>query len=167
MVLYHGSPKKFDEFDLQYAQVGKDFGKGIYFTSNPQQAIQWARRFANRGYPGYLYKIEIPRQILTDFLHYRIKTLTKYNKEWLEFVIDCRIDLEEPPYDIVYDKMADNRYPELVMAMEKYHDGELSLMRTLSMIQSHDKYADQYCFKSKAALGTIHSKECLALGGPI
>lgn len=44
MLLYHGSCKKFTNFELKYAKEGKDYGKGIYFTPNYDQAKKWGRK---------------------------------------------------------------------------------------------------------------------------
>ena len=42
MLLYHGSYKKFTNFELKYAKEGKDYGKGIYFfqTQNVKNGIK-------------------------------------------------------------------------------------------------------------------------------
>lgn len=49
MLLYHGSCKKFTNFELKYAKEGKDYGKGIYFTPNYDQAKKWAARKKEKG----------------------------------------------------------------------------------------------------------------------
>ena len=46
--LYHGTAKMFQYFDLRYAKMFKDFGKGFYLTTNFMQAQKWAQQKADR-----------------------------------------------------------------------------------------------------------------------
>lgn len=41
-ILYHGTDKKFKNFNFSFAKPNKDFGKGFYLTSDLKQAIEWA-----------------------------------------------------------------------------------------------------------------------------
>ena len=43
MLLYHGSYAYVEEIDLAQCVEGKDFGKGFYLTSNPNQARSFIR----------------------------------------------------------------------------------------------------------------------------
>ena len=52
--LYHGTDRKFKDFNFSCAKSYKDFGKGFYLTSNPKQAQQWA---ANKN--PYNYYIQV------------------------------------------------------------------------------------------------------------
>lgn len=51
--IYHGSPSKFSRF--QKATQGKDYGVGIYFTENKDEALQYIDE--EKG--GYLYTVDL------------------------------------------------------------------------------------------------------------
>jgi hypothetical protein len=85
---FHGSPYKFDKFDLLNAKKGSGvnlFGKGIYLTDNPNVAKSYA------GENGYLYKVDLPDNQLEKMIPYmqpiknqseKVKGLAnKYNSE--------------------------------------------------------------------------------------
>ena len=40
--LYHGTDARFNNISLDKAKAFKDFGEGFYFTSIPEQAVEWA-----------------------------------------------------------------------------------------------------------------------------
>ena len=44
MILYHGTNIRFDNIDLSRSKDKRDFGKGFYVTSYPEQAEKWALR---------------------------------------------------------------------------------------------------------------------------
>ena len=46
MILYHGSNTEIDAIDLGRCVPYKDFGRGFYLTSMPDQAEKMARRTA-------------------------------------------------------------------------------------------------------------------------
>lgn len=61
MVLYHGSDKQFDWFDLSCTLTGNrkvKFGYGIYLSSSFRSAAHYSYR-ENKRY-GYVYEVEIP-----------------------------------------------------------------------------------------------------------
>ena len=46
--LYHGSNVAIDKIDLSKGHINKDFGKGFYLTTLPQQAMEMAKRKARQ-----------------------------------------------------------------------------------------------------------------------
>ena len=55
MVMYHGSPNKFKEFDLNRPTInGRMLGDGVYFTPNKDTAKQWAKGDNKNIYKVYL-----------------------------------------------------------------------------------------------------------------
>lgn len=147
MLLYHGSCKKFTNFELKYAKEGKDYGKGIYFTPNYDQAKKWAARKKGKG---YIYIIEIPDEIFLDS-EYNILNLNHYNKEWADIIVACRSFFYEPDYDIIYGKMADGRFWELEEYIDDYRNGKLKLASFILGVRCKQEYM-QYCFKSEKAV---------------
>jgi hypothetical protein len=47
LIVYHGSPSKFDEFDTYYSgkNWGNTFGRGIYFTNSKDDAKQYTKDY--------------------------------------------------------------------------------------------------------------------------
>lgn len=148
MILYHGSKYKFDEIDLSKCKDGKDFGKGFYLTRNLQQAIKWAKR--NDG-KGFLYSYEFNEECLEESSSFFIRKLTKYDKEWADFVCKCRLELYETRDDIIYDRMADSKFFILTSALERYYYHQISLKQLLFVARFTDESYDQYCFKTEKA----------------
>lgn len=152
MILYHGSRSDFDKFDLSYAKPGKDFGKGIYLTSSYEQARKWACKLGN----GFIYKCEFDESIIDSDNSLKIRALTNYDKEWLDFICQSRINLKETDDDLVYDRMADNNFKELSKALRLYANGKRSAFYTIQRIRWSSVLNDQYCFKTEASLKYLH-----------
>jgi len=53
VTLYHGTSNgEIDKFTLNQGRTDVDFGKGVYFTTKLQQAIDWSvRKKDNKLYP--------------------------------------------------------------------------------------------------------------------
>lgn len=70
MILYHGSPERFDKFDLSRAGegTGVKFGFGVYLTESEASAVHYSQpRNMPPAEEHYLYTVEIPE--LTDDNH--------------------------------------------------------------------------------------------------
>jgi len=63
MKLYHGSNCDFTEVDLSKSKDRRDFGKGFYLTTLPNQAKDWAEilfdRYGGDGVFVYEFEFEI------------------------------------------------------------------------------------------------------------
>ena len=156
MILYHGTNRLFDKFDLAKSFLGKDFGRGVYLTTSYEQAKEWAQKKARKTGKPYVYTYDIPDKFLTDSKHYKILQFLTYNKEWADYLVACRIDLEETSHDIVYDRMADNTYEELTDVLYGYHLGNVSLTVLLMTVRQRNKEYDQYCFKTRRVVDIVN-----------
>lgn len=161
MILYHGSKNKFNQFSLEYCNPFKDFGTGIYFTKSITQAEQWAKQKANSYGIPYLYSIKIPDDLLLNN-NYSILKLTSYNEEWANYICKCRMEGYNSTHDLVYDRIADNKYKQLTKALEQYYQKLCTLQDLLQTIKNNNINADQYCFKSEKIVNYINtlSIEC-------
>jgi hypothetical protein len=66
MTVFHGSPHKFDKFDLSKIGSGEGaqaYGHGLYFAENPAVAKKYAD-------PGNLYKVDLPDDSIANMLDY-------------------------------------------------------------------------------------------------
>ncbi len=151
MLLFHGSSYDFADFDLSFARPGRDFGKGIYLTSNYNQALKWATK---RG-AGFIYHCNFDENIFDNSNDLKIRALTEYNKEWLDMLCFCRINLQDTNDDLIYDRMADNTYPELSKTLRLYSNGVKSVVDTINKIKWRSVLNDQYCFKTYKALSLL------------
>jgi hypothetical protein len=74
---FHGSPFKFDKFDLNKAKEGTGinlFGKGVYLTDNPNVAKSYA------GENGYVYKVDVPDKNVESMIPYMEKIKNQNTK---------------------------------------------------------------------------------------
>lgn len=156
--LYHGTDRYFESFDFRYAKRFKDFGKGFYLTSDFNQAQKWAQSKARRKNKTYIYRYDMAA--LTDS-SWKILELLQYNKMWMDFICKSRIDGYESDHDIIYDRIADNKYPAIAETLLKYYTKEISADAAISKIQWNGPYADQYCFKSARSLSLLKNRVIL------
>lgn len=151
MNLYHGSDRLFKKPDLTKCKEGKDFGKGFYLTSDPDQARKWAVRFGH----GFVYTYTVDDEQLLDTDNYKILIFSDYSREWLDFICTCRLDFYEPDADIIYDRMADNTFKNLSKVLRTYYNGDISANSALAQVKWNITERDQYCFKTKQALSLL------------
>ncbi len=148
--LYHGSDFDFNEVDLSQAKQYKDFGSGYYLTSNLMQAQSWAQKKGKRKC--YIYKYGVK-----DISRYNpsILELLDYNKEWVNIITNSRINGVYPVYDIIYDRIADNRYEDISEILIKYNYGVVTYNDVINKVRWKSDSGDQFCFRTVNALNCI------------
>ena len=142
-------------FDFEKAGKAKDFGRGFYLTSNIVQAQEWAQKKGRKNKIAYIYTYQLN---CVEPEKWKILELLEYDKKWLEYITKNRMEAHEDDYDIVYDRMADKRYPDLTNAIEAFYFGEKEATEVVQMIR-WKKEADQYCFKNERALSLLEREE--------
>ena len=148
MILYHSSYVEVKEPDVAHSRLYLDFGKGFYLTSIYGQAVRYAERFLRRGKTAWLNTYE-----LDDNLDgWKILYLESYNKEWLDFVSDCRAGNDTSDYDMVVGGIANDR---VILTLDRYFQGELTQEQALGLLK-YERPNIQYCIRSEQLL-----KECL------
>lgn len=157
--LYHGTTAFFDRPNLDKAKPYKDFGKGFYLTTNLSQAGKWAVRdldHNNIKHFGYIYEYILEMDALKTLSCLELLT---YDEEWIKTITWYRNNLErQPKYDLIYDRMADSRYQELIDILQKYDRHHATAQEVLAIAQFKDTDNDQYCFKTEKALSCIYRK---------
>lgn len=148
MMLYHSSPVEVKEPDTAHSRLYLDFGRGFYLTSFYEQAVRYAERFLRRGKTAWLNTYE-----LDDNLDgWKILRLESYNKEWLDFVSDCRAGNDTSDYDMVVGGIAND---QVILTLDRYFQGELTQEQALGLLK-YERPNIQYCIRSEQLL-----KECL------
>lgn len=148
MKLYHASNMSVVCPDTEHSRDYLDFGKGFYLTSLREQAEKYAQRFLRRKSDAWLNFYEFDYN--TE--EWKILEFDHYDKEWLEFVSQCRAGKDESDYDLVIGGIADDK---VIQTLDRYFIGELSADDTLGLLK-YEKTNNQYCIRSQKMLN-----ECL------
>ncbi|MBE5845144.1 MAG: DUF3990 domain-containing protein [Butyrivibrio sp.] len=151
--LYHGSDVLFGKLDLEHSHQDKDFGKGVYFTSYPKQAFEWAKRKGKTKRQAYVFQYPFVYRV-----GLKEHQLLRYDKEWLDFVCKNRDgdSSESDGYDLIYDRMADGlrtEYP-LDEILLKYRMGIITHDKAIEKIKFNGCF-DQFCFKTMDSFGLL------------
>jgi len=91
MILYHGSNIEIEKIDLSKCRPYKDFGRGFYTTSLPEQAWAMAKRtirIYGEGTP-CVTEFYFDEAILIN-TRFNIKRFEKPSLEWAKFVVNNR-----------------------------------------------------------------------------
>lgn len=148
--LYHGTRHYHTRINLNYSSSYKDFGRGYYLTSHLNQAVQWAEGKVNNE-PCWVFEYAL--QIVPDT--FQIKELLKYDREWLDFFIAHRVYGQKDHLDIVYDRMADNKFERLSAAVRSYANGGITAEAALGILRFQREDRDQFCFKTEASIALL------------
>lgn len=144
MRLYHSSNMIVEYPDTQHSRKYLDFGRGFYLTSLHEQAVRYAQRFKRRGQPAWLNTYELS----DDLDKWNIKRFDSYDKEWLDFVSECRSGEDVGNYDMVVGGIANDR---VILTLDRYFTGEISQEETIGLLK-FEKPNIQYCIRSEKML---------------
>ncbi len=146
MILYHGSDKKVMKPSIEYARNNLDFGKGIYFTTYKQQAINWAMRKKIRyNKSAFLntYKLTL------SFDGFNVKDFKNDTSEWLDYVLECRNNSDVyKNYDVVIGAVADD---DVFKIIDFYNRGIWTREKVIEEITYFEKN-NQICILNQKIL---------------
>jgi hypothetical protein len=148
MKLYHSSNVIVEHPDTQHSRLYLDFGRGFYLTSLHDQAERYALRFKRRGQQVWLNTYEFA----CDDSLWKIKRFDSYDKQWLDFVAQCRDGKDVGDYDLVIGGIANDR---VIITLDRYFTGEITQEEALGLLR-FEKPNIQYCIRSERML-----RECL------
>ena len=149
MKLYHSSNLIVEHPDILHSRKYLDFGRGFYLTSIYEQAVRYAQRFKRRGQDAWLNVYEFS---MNEESKWNILRFDSYDKQWLDFVAQCRDGQDVGEYDIVIGGIANDR---VIITLDRYFAGEISQDDALGILK-FEKPNIQYCIRSEKML-----KECL------
>ena len=148
MKLYHSSNVIVDHPDTKYSRQYLDFGRGFYLTSLHEQAVRYGMRFKRRGQQAWLNTYEL----ICDDNQWNVKRFDSYDKQWLDFVAQCRDGKDVGDFDMVVGGIANDR---VIITLDRYFTGEISQEEALGLLR-FEKPNIQYCIRSERML-----RECL------
>lgn len=168
ITLYHGSSVgNITTFQLNKGRNNLDFGKGVYFTTKLQQAINWSLK---RNNTGYVYVCEL------DIRDLKMLEFSRNCDNFAEIIHFCRIDLEEladefvdgfDKADAIYGLVVDKKNPQIEKLATQYNEGDISyneFYRNLDAILFKNNM-DQLCIKSDMALSKLNILEVVKTCG--
>lgn len=154
--LYHGTNNRdIEQFKIIYREENPpDFGAGLYFTSNFEQAKQWSCSKSNIG---AIYEIDIyldsliGKNLNNDELFYYLSYLCRIDLENL--VDECLNELNNVDY--VYGKMLKeiNNFKSIA---EKFNSDDISFEEFKNATKFYDNSMNQYCFRTRKAVDIIN-----------
>ena len=150
MKLYHSSNLIVEHPDILHSRKYLDFGRGFYLTSIYEQAVRYAQRFKRRGQEAWLNVYDFS---MNEETKWKILRFDSYDKQWLDFVAQCRDGQDVGEYDMVIGGIANDR---VIITLDRYFAGEISQEDTLGILK-YENPNIQYCIRSEKML-----KECLA-----
>ncbi len=141
MKLYHASNLLIENPDITFSRDYLDFGKGFYLTSLQDQALKYAQRFIRRRQEAWINTYEF----LFDVDKWKVLEFKSYDREWLDFVSECRAGKDTTDYDIVIGGIANDK---VIQTLDRYFNGELSAEDTLGLL-IFEKPNNQFCIRSQ------------------
>lgn len=148
MKVYHSSNMVVEHPDIQHSRKYLDFGRGFYMTTLYEQAERYALRFKRRGQQAWLNTYELEFEAGS----WNVLRFETYDKQWLDFVAQCRDGKDVGDYDLVVGGIANDK---VILTLDRYFSGEISQEEALGMLR-FEKPNIQYCIRSERML-----KECL------
>ena len=148
MKVFHSSNMVVEHPDIQHSRKYLDFGRGFYMTTLYEQAERYAQRFKRRGQQAWLNTYELEFEAGS----WNVLRFETYDKQWLDFVAQCRDGKDVGDYDLVLGGIANDK---VILTLDRYFSGEISQEEALGMLR-FEKPNIQYCIRSERML-----KECL------
>lgn len=144
---YHGSPVKFEKFDLDYVYIkdksNAELGPGFYLTDN----IDLAKRYSTRG--GYLYTVQLKRK--TYIKNANSKPYSLMAQKFVKDMPDRETVLsnwDENPF------VAENK---LISSLNQYNDTLIEMIQSI-WTDCYNGYEKELCtrlFKKSEIEGII------------
>ena len=157
MKVYHGSSSRdITKFSFRHSRRNLDFGKGVYFTTNFDQAKEWSCKYSKEG---AVYQCEV------DFSNFKVLSFREKTEDLIYVLYLCRIDLEEiadvvdgfATADVITGLMLDGNMKEFEKIAAQFNEGDISPEDFTEQIKLYENGYDQICIKSKAALKHINT----------
>lgn len=160
MILYHGSNVTVAEPKLIKQNRFLDFGFGFYTTTNREQAVNFARKVAERRKNGQATLNVYSVNEREAFEHCDLLRFDGPDEAWLDFVAANRQGTyREKQFDLIYGAVAND---DVYRTITLYMTGVLGKEQTLSALKIR-KLFDQMVFATEKSLQFLHfeGSECV------
>ncbi len=154
MKLYHGSYTIVTKPQAESGRKMVDFGQGFYLTNIQVQAENWSRVISIRKGPSAIPTISVFEFDYNDvtIAPFRVKIFSEYDKEWLEYVVDCRRGGKmQQEYDIIEGGVANDN---VIDTVEDYENGRITAAQALGQLK-YKKVNHQICFRNQKAIEAL------------
>lgn len=134
ITLFHGSTKEVRGPLVKAGRKNVDFGQGFYLTKLRKQASSWAETIAERRKSAipvlneYAFDIDLAKKLAGT----RYKIFPAYDREWLEYVVDCRRGGKlQKQYDVIEGGIANDN---VIDTVEDYEKGVITAEQALGQL---------------------------------
>ena len=158
MQLFHGSSSRnILEFNFRHSRNNLDFGRGIYFTTNFEQAKDWSCKYSNEG---AVYECDV------DLSQFRVLRYQAKERDLLFILYLCRIGLEEiapdavddyDKADVIWGRVLDGNMKDFNALAERFNEGEVLYPEFEKQVELYENGYDQVCIKSREALERVNA----------
>ena len=159
MIIYHGSDcANIESFEFGHSRIDLDFGKGVYFTTNLEQAKIWSCKNSAHG---AVYECDI------DITALNVLYLEgKANEDLAYTLYLCRIELEDvakdtianfEEADLIWGELLGGSIKKFKKAAEKFNEGNISYENFTSRMKLYNNSNNQICIKSEYALQLVNN----------
>ena len=132
ITVYHASCAEVKNPSVDVNGENLGFGKGFYLTNSKAEAEAWARKRADKAVVS-VYEFNYFK---TKNVGYRFNEFETYNKEWLNFVVDCRKGKDvTADYDIV---IAGGVNDQIVNIVEDYENNNITAEEAVEQLRYKD-----------------------------
>ena len=179
MLLYHGSYAGVESIDLNMCTSGKDFGRGFYLTSDPNQARSFIKSSLIKAHNYGLAPLSQNYGFVSSFRYHAPKDevpiyiFDDADKEWLWFISQNRrkqlatnlvplINSEIFDAEIIIGKIANDTTNPVITAYLNGLYGEIESERAVNFAIEQlmpDHLLDQYCFTTEKAIDCLKLQE--------
>ena len=138
ITVYHASCAEVKNPSVDVNGENLGFGKGFYLTNSKAEAEAWARKIAAENGEGANPIISVYEfnYFKTKNVGYRFNEFETYNKEWLNFVVDCRKGKDvTADYDIV---IAGGVNDQIVNIVEDYENNNITAEEAVEQLRYKD-----------------------------
>ena len=138
--LYHSSTVEVKKPLVEIGRKKVDFGQGFYMTRMRSQAERWAKAVAGRSPNATpvlnVYQFDMDKAKMIAGRRYR--NFDRYDREWLEYVIDSRRGGKlQQKYDLVEGGVANDN---VIDTVEDYENGVITAEQALGQLDQVGTY---------------------------
>lgn len=179
MLLYHGSYTSVENIDLNQCMNGKDFGKGFYLTSDPNQARSFIRSSLIKAQNAGKAPITQNFGYVSSFRYHKseqeiaVHEFENADKEWLWFISQNRrkrLAGELIPLiiksifdsEIIIGKIANDTTNPVITAYLNGLYGDIKTEKAVNFAIEQllpEHLSDQYCFLTEGSIGCLQFQE--------